>query len=108
MKISREFNRLYHSVIAEFGKLEYAIIDIEGSDFELRPSCLSLSTLKALLKQLDMQYPKDMEHLALSITVLDSKEMSLHVEWMINTIYKNGGTVHVVEEEFKRIIGEEQ
>ncbi len=103
MKISGNFNRLYHKVIREFKDLEVATIDFMGEDFKMRTTLLSYNSVKQLLKQLDENYPKNKDGIGISTIDITSKELTQHLEWIINVIYQNGGKVDIIEEEFKRI-----
>ena len=92
MKISSCFNRLYHAILNEARRLPVMVVDMYGEDFKLRPSGISLDSFKQLCKMLNTSYPKENKK-PLSTTKISSKDLTLHVEWLINTVYANGGEV---------------
>ena len=105
MKISIPFNRLYHALIKEFHSMDYVVIDMNGTDFKLRPRGLSYNSFKQLQKHLNLDYPR-VEGVPISTCNIDNKQLVLHVEWLINTVYLNGGKISHIEAEFKRICNE--
>lgn len=103
MTISLPFNRLYHAVLNEAKQLNEMVVDIHGENFRLRPKSIQMDSFKQLCKMLNTSYPR-FNNKPQSTTTINSKDLTLHVEWLINTVYANGGEIKKIEEEFKRIV----
>ena len=105
MIVSSQFNRLYHSVLNDAKSLQLMVVDMYENDFQLRPRSINFESFKQLCKMLNTNYPK-VNKKAVSTRDINSKDLTLHVEWLINTVYANGGEVAIQEDEWKRIINE--
>jgi len=107
MKISSNFNRLYHALLKEAKGLKMMRVDFGDDVFELRPRAIGYSSFKQLMKALNEEYPRGDKGKPISTMDITSKELTTHTEWLINVVYANGGKIRHIEEEFKRIFERE-
>ena len=107
MKISSNFNRLYHALLKECKTLKLLRVDFGDDTYQFRPRAIGDNSFKQLMKALNEEYPRDEEGKPISTRDITSKELTEHIEWLINVVYANGGKIRHIEEEYKRIFERE-
>lgn len=108
MIISPVFNRRFHGMLKEFqmkkGELIFRDERYPGGALMLRPRMLSYQSFKELMKQLNLDFPKDELGIGVSTTVLENRDMVQHLEWLRMVAGDNGFSFVEDEEEWKRLL----
>ena len=103
MKISRNFNRFYHSLLREFYQ-QAVKVRIEGVGV-LYLKGLTYNNFKQTLKLLNFNYPRK-NNTPLSTRDISNKELVEHIEFIIKLAYQNNYKLQVVEREWEQILKE--
>lgn len=104
MIISSNFARFIFGVVLEDLKNSGGVLSFQEPPFKFRVSSISKESIRNLLKHLDFNYPRDAEQKPLSYTKLDSKQMSLHVEWIERQCAFSGIEMQYISQEWGRIM----
>lgn len=104
MMISNNFNRFIFGVVLEDLKHSGGVLSFQEPSFKFRVSSISKESIRNLLKHLDFNYPRDEHQKPLSYTKLDSKQMSLHVEWIERQCAFSGIEMQYISQEWERIM----
>lgn len=71
-----------------------------------RPAPISKESLRSLFKYWDFNYPRDCNNQPLSYRVIDSKQMTEHVNWIVRMAAQSGYEMQHVKEEWDRLLNE--
>ena len=104
MKISSQFNRFIFGVVLEDLKNSGGVLSFQAPPFKFRVTSISKETIRNLLKHLDFNYPRDEAQKPQSYTKLDSKQMSLHVEWIERQCAFSGIEMQYISDAWEQII----
>lgn len=102
MRISRNFNRFYHSLIGELFKKSNNKLWIEDVGYLY---VYNLNQLKQALKYLNLDYPRK-DYLPLSTRDIGNKKLIEHIEFIFKIAGDNGISFDVIEQEWQRLLNE--
>ena len=95
MRITPEFNRLYHGAFLK---------DLYEQMVEGKQIILTFKNFKMAIKQLNPDYPKDKDGIAVSTTVIHNKHLVQHIDFIIAWSGSYGITPAIIDEEWERTL----
>lgn len=101
MNISHRFCKFYFGVIIKSIRVCDSLL-VDELHFRFKPKQVKQESLYQLIKALDLDYPND-ENGKLSLTKIDSKALTSHIEWCIKLIYSNGYTIDFIEAQWNEL-----
>jgi hypothetical protein len=102
MKISRNFNRFYHSVIKEF--YDKAPLKLKTDLGVLYMKQITYNGFKQILKYINLDYPRDEKSYPLSTRDIGNEKLLQHIEFLIKLAGENGIEFIFVEQEWNLLL----
>ena len=103
MKISKNFNRFYHSQIKELFEKVPSKLKVDGVGV-FYVTGLRFQNFKQVLKYLNIEYPRDGRGIPVSTRDLTNQELVQHIEFIFKVASESSAEMSVIQQEWELLL----